>query len=256
MADTPQHEPTMEEILASIRKIISEDSNAKPAVEAESPAPAPVEEPALIEDPAPAAEPDEPMTDVLELTEVVEESPATASEPKIPEDDIDFATVQEDEPAPAAATGTTALEEAPKDPEETAPFAIHDEEVENPVPLTEPSDAEHTETDESLFSDKSREALDDAISGIDQAIEETPPKEPGAPIPPGGEQELGAIILGAVRAKIDPTVTKWLDDNCEALVVHLKPIIREWLDENFPALLADAVRDEVSRAVKLRGIKH
>ena len=31
MASSPQHEPTMEEILASIRKIISEDSTEAPA---------------------------------------------------------------------------------------------------------------------------------------------------------------------------------------------------------------------------------
>ena len=35
----PQHEPTMEEILASIRKIISEDAPESPAIEASAPAP-------------------------------------------------------------------------------------------------------------------------------------------------------------------------------------------------------------------------
>ncbi len=64
MASSPQHEPTMEEILASIRKIISEDSS--------EPVPATV-----------VAAPAE--TDVLELThEVQDELPApvvTAAEP-------------------------------------------------------------------------------------------------------------------------------------------------------------------------------
>src|ERR1700685_1438846 len=59
MASNPQHEPTMEEILASIRKIISEDS-AEPA----APQPAAAAKP--------AAEPD----DVLELTQEVREEPA------------------------------------------------------------------------------------------------------------------------------------------------------------------------------------
>jgi cell pole-organizing protein PopZ len=57
-----QHEPTMEEILASIRKIISEDAPADAA-----PNPAPVEEP-----------------EVLELTEEVVEKPA---------DDVSFPAV-------------------------------------------------------------------------------------------------------------------------------------------------------------------
>lgn len=63
MASSPQHEPTMEEILASIRKIISEDSPETAA-------------------PPPAA----PEADVLELTqEMPEEStPARAATPAMP----------------------------------------------------------------------------------------------------------------------------------------------------------------------------
>jgi cell pole-organizing protein PopZ len=67
MASSPQHEPTMEEILASIRKIISEDSTeapaaaeAPPAVVATAPAPAPVAAP------APVKEADD---DIMELTD-------------------------------------------------------------------------------------------------------------------------------------------------------------------------------------------
>jgi cell pole-organizing protein PopZ len=55
---SPQHEPTMEEILASIRKIISEDAPA------DAP-PAPADEPA----------PFQPQPDVLELTQEVVETP-------------------------------------------------------------------------------------------------------------------------------------------------------------------------------------
>ena len=62
---SPQHEPTMEEILASIRKIISEDSSepqpAQPQVAQPQPMQPPVSE--LHE------------ADVLELTHEVEEEP-------------------------------------------------------------------------------------------------------------------------------------------------------------------------------------
>src|SRR5258705_6039127 len=67
----PQHEPTMEEILASIRKIISEDQTdgAKPAAE-----PTPVR--------AAAAEAQPHMeSDVLELTEEVHEEEAVGETP-------------------------------------------------------------------------------------------------------------------------------------------------------------------------------
>ena len=59
----PQHEPTMEEILASIRKIISEDQTegAKPA-----------EEPTPVRAAAAEAQP-HVESDVLELTEEVQE---------------------------------------------------------------------------------------------------------------------------------------------------------------------------------------
>ncbi len=89
---SPQHEPTMEEILASIRKIISEDSP-----EAQS-APAQPAVQALAE-----AEPE-----VLELTQEVHEEPAPAPvmaappQPVVaPHDDVIFQTVEEPKPAPA-----------------------------------------------------------------------------------------------------------------------------------------------------------
>ncbi len=90
-----QGEPSMEEILASIRRIISEDGEPAKPVTAPAPvtvtapvaAPAPVVAPsppvAAASAPAPAPIPPAPvlpMSDVLELTEVVEE-PAPAPKP-------------------------------------------------------------------------------------------------------------------------------------------------------------------------------
>jgi uncharacterized protein len=95
MASNAQHEPTMEEILASIRKIISEDSTeAAPAATSVAPA-------------APAAH----EADVLELTqEVPEEAPpppkpepvrVAAPPPAKPENDLVFETIEEPAPTPA-----------------------------------------------------------------------------------------------------------------------------------------------------------
>ncbi len=90
MPSSPQHEPTMEEILASIRKIISEDSSeAQPAPAAEArPAPAPA--------PAPVE------ADVLELTQEIQDEapqPAPMPEPEPvappPENDVVFETIEE-----------------------------------------------------------------------------------------------------------------------------------------------------------------
>ena len=93
---SPQHEPTMEEILASIRKIISEDAPAGEAAPAAAPAGA-----------APMAMPD---NDVLELTQEVPESlpvQPMAYEPPKPENDIVFETVEE------TVTQAPAVPEAP-----------------------------------------------------------------------------------------------------------------------------------------------
>ncbi len=94
---TTQGEPSMEEILASIRRIISEDGDpaksvAPPTAPAAAPAPAPV--PAAPEPPpaprvaappppppAPPKAPEPVIDDVLELTEVVEEELAPPPAP-------------------------------------------------------------------------------------------------------------------------------------------------------------------------------
>jgi cell pole-organizing protein PopZ len=78
----PQHEPTMEEILASIRKIISEDApeGGAPAEAAAPapPAPAPAAPAAIV--PEPPAPPAPVYEDVLELTEEIQAAPEPVEE--------------------------------------------------------------------------------------------------------------------------------------------------------------------------------
>jgi hypothetical protein len=84
----------MEEILASIRRIISEDD--APAAEAEA-APEPAPEPPLASAPEPEPEPEAaPAEDVLELTDRVETPAETVG-------DIDAYEPPKPEPAPVAA---------------------------------------------------------------------------------------------------------------------------------------------------------
>jgi len=99
MAEQSAHEPTMEEILASIRRIISEDDAPEDGEAKAEPAPEPVAEAPAFEE-APEVE-DEPEDDVLELTETYEAPQASVSigdlEVYEPEPEI----VPEPEPAPA-----------------------------------------------------------------------------------------------------------------------------------------------------------
>jgi hypothetical protein len=191
----------MEEILASIRKIISEDS-------AETPPSAPV---------TPHAE-----ADVLELTQEVEEAPpparpepvrAAPPSPK-PENDVMFETIEEPKPVPAV-------------------------------------------SNDDIFSDKTRHAMDETFAKIPAAV--APPAPVAAAparamsLPEGSSVE--AVFERAVAGAFDPVLHNWMDANKADLLAAVKPLIREWMDEHFPALLEGAVRNEVERVVKARGGK-
>ena len=211
---SPQHEPTMEEILASIRKIISEDA---PAGEA-----APVAAGAT-----PMAMPD---NDVLELTQEVPESlpvqpmapQPMAYEPPKPENDIVFETVEE------------TVTQAPAVPE-TPAFS---------------SSSAH----EGIFSDQTRKAMDDAFASIPQEPAPTPaPRAAVAPLAPIDGSTVENVFERAVRESFEPVLQKYIADNSGAVIERMKPLIREWMDEHFPPLLEGAVRAEVERVVKARG---
>jgi hypothetical protein len=123
MSDTNTPEPTMEEILASIRRIISEDEPAAeaPPVHAPEPEPAPV-----VHAPAPEPEPvAAEQDDVLELTQIAPEpetrplethgdievhpsAAAPAPPPVAPAPAPPLAPVAEDEPLMSHSTATSA----------------------------------------------------------------------------------------------------------------------------------------------------
>lgn len=212
---TPQHEPTMEEILASIRKIISEDGPeaAAPAEAAAPPPPAPAPAAASVEM-APAPQP--VHDDVLELTNEVEEAPPPPM------------------PAPAAP--------APE------PEDLVFESVEPPAAPQNHSDifSDHTrKAMEDTFASMDEEEQEEPPAPIRHA----------APIAPVEGSTVENVFERAVRESFEPVLVKYLSDNSDAVISRMKPLIREWMDEHFPALLEGAVRAEVERVVKARGAK-
>lgn len=197
---TPQHEPTMEEILASIRKIISEDAPEQSAADTAE----------LADD-----------GDVLELTEEISSAPD--HEPVLE-------LVPESQPEPVAA------------PEQTiAENDVVFEDLEEPI-VTEAESSD-------IFSDKTRSALDDAFASLDEQDIAAP--QPAYVMPEG--DSVQAAFERAVRSGLEPLLRQHLDANTGALIDQMKPLIRDWMDEHFPSLLENAVRTEVSRAVKARG---
>jgi len=108
MADSRNdQEPTMEEILASIRRIISEDDAEEAARGPEEAAP----------------EPEEPEDDVFELTEVMEEftgdEPQEELEPEQEPEPVSIA-FDEEEPVPELEVEAQLAEETQMDEEEEA----------------------------------------------------------------------------------------------------------------------------------------
>lgn len=220
---SPQHEPTMEEILASIRKIISEDSN--------EPQPAPQVH-AQVVTPPPA--PPQPVheADVLELTQEVEEEPAPAPIAPPP-------------PAPV-------MEAAPPPPPAPEPVRPADDIVfesieDEPVSHTAAAPSHSTED---LVSDKARSAIDDALSGLDFGHDEGP--EHAAPVAPIDGHSVEGVFDRAIRETFDPVLRQWLHDQADVIVERMKPAIREWMEDHLPAMLKGAVEAEVARAVRAR----
>lgn len=201
MASSQQHEPTMEEILASIRKIISEDAPEQSAPAVATATPAPVVK---------AAEPEE-EAEVLELTQEIHEEPAPKAAAPAPKDDVVFEPIQE-------------------------------------TPVSAPA------SNDSIFSDKTRKAIDDTFSNIDVPAE-APRAKPSAAasFSPVDGNSVEAVFERAVRDAVGPHIDQWLDGRKDDLMTAMRPLIREWMDDHFPALLEGAVRDEVARAVKARG---
>lgn len=179
--ENAEQEPTMEEILASIRRIINEDDEEKPAEAEASPEPEPEPEPEMAAEPEPAPEPEpEPEPEALELTERVEEEP----EPE-PEPEPEMAAEPEPEPEPAP---------APEDD-----LMILDREEDAPEPAMAQAEDEDNLVDEAPAS---------AAAGMFAALSEN--------LRVSSDQ--GQTLEGIVRELMRPMLKQWLDENLPTIV--------------------------------------
>jgi cell pole-organizing protein PopZ len=219
----------MEEILASIRKIISEDSTDTPA--------APV---------VAAAAPAE--ADVLDLTQEIHDEPP-APEP----------VIVAPPPTPVIAAAAPPAPEPVAAPEEPEPAVIENDvvfqtiEEESPVSEAQGTAAPH----EGIFSDKTRKALEDSFASIpDQrpapVAAAAEPEPAAAPAPAADGSSVQDVFEKAVRDSFEPVLHKWLGEHSDDVIDKLKPLVRQWMDDHFPALLEGAVRAEVERVARAR----
>ncbi|HSC19498.1 MAG TPA: DUF2497 domain-containing protein [Rhizomicrobium sp.] len=213
----------MEEILASIRKIIAEDTNEPP--------------------PPPKQE-----ARILELTQEVHQEPPQTQVAPPP-------------PPPPPAREETELSAAFVEPElvsmTSAPSGSVDAESE---PSTSTNEDTHVSSSaqalshEGIFSDSTRQAIEQTFAGLDQVnVQRASEARPTASFAPVEGNSIEAVFERAVRASVDPGLQQWMDHHHDELLHAVKPLLRDWMDEHFPALLEGAVREEVARIIRARG---
>jgi cell pole-organizing protein PopZ len=186
----------MEEILASIRKIISEDSpetpaEPAPAMELQQVAPTPA---------APAPRPAE--TDVLELTQEVVETPAPAPIPQpVPADDIVFENV-----APAPPAHNDIFSEQTRKALDDAFASIPDDEPAPVRPAYAPLAPVDGNSVETVFERAVRESFEPVLQkyladNSTAVIERMKPL-----IREWMDQHFPALLEGAVRTEVERVV--------------------------------------------------
>lgn len=182
-------EPSMEEILASIRRIIADDDGARTKAPEPKPAepklavvpPVNVVEPAPVQFQAPAPELEPETVDILDLTESMEAHSSGESFHKVEGGtDIVFAAPEPDSDAMAGAMPPTVAEARRQFSRET-------------------------EADRSLLSDATTTAVDSAFNSLAQTV----------------LVQNAQTLDGLVREMLRPMLKVWLDDNLPGMVERM-----------------------------------
>jgi hypothetical protein len=227
----------MEEILASIRRIIADDE-AKPV--AEKPA-APAAAPAKPEKPvaaAPAPAPAPPPAAAKPAPPPPPAAPAPAPAASNSQDDIDALLNGLDE-------ATSADEIRPAPLLEAEVFELTDEMAVVTPPPPQPSFQKVEPEDDLEFTEAAK-------APPRQGAFEPPPFESAAPQP----QMLSRSTVSAVESAFNTLAHTVLSNNArtlEDLVKEmLRPMLKSWLDDNLPGLVERIVKAEIERVSRGR----
>ncbi|WP_187436617.1 PopZ family protein [Bradyrhizobium rifense] len=242
-------EPSMEEILASIRRIIADDEAKPPPAEAARPAPAP----AAPKPPAMADIPPSKVAPAKPAAEKPEPPPAAKPAPPPP-------------PAPAADAGPNNQDDidallAGLDTATAAP------EIRAPEPEPEPEPDVLELTDEMAMDPEPTPAPPPPTfrrvePRDDLEFAEAPPPRPtpapsyapvdfdAPPLPPQ-QPILAQSTVSAVESAFNSLAHTVLSSNArtlEDLVKEmLRPMLKSWLDDNLPGLVERIVKAEIER---------
>jgi len=238
-------EPSMEEILASIRRIIADDDGVKPSAKPEAKAPevrAPEVKAPEVKTPEvkPAAKAPPPPPFAVKAPPPPPK-PAPAPPPAaMKQDDIDAMLAGLDEapapaPVPSAAPGPevdvlelTEAMQAPAAPAfrkiDGSQDVVFDED-EEPEPAPRPRAAD-------------------------------PPSRASAPPPPMAEHIISSATAAAVDSAFNALAHTVLVQNAKTLEdlvkEMLRPMLQHWLDNNLPTLVERLVRQEIERVARGR----
>jgi uncharacterized protein len=226
-------EPSMEEILASIRRIIADDDVSKPAKAPEAAAPPKPPAGAVPSRPTPPAPPSKSATPppVPAKSAATPAMPAPAPSAANSQDEIDAMLAELDDPPKAAAKPTASQPAAPPadvlDLTEamTAPAAPA-----TPPPGPAPSFRTIDGTSDVVFSNKPEPPPDRAlisnqtIAAVDSAF-----------------NTLAHTVIGQNARTLEDLVREML-----------RPMLKSWLDDNLPSMVERIVRAEIERVSRGR----
>lgn len=238
-------EPSMEEILASIRRIIADDE-AKPAA-AEKPvaaAPPPKIEPPVQPKPAMKSPPPAPPPSAAKAA-----APAPKPAPAAPaaaagnsQDDIDSLLASLDE-------ATQPSEVRPPQPDGDVFELTDDMALPQPaaVPPAAPSFRKVEPEDDVEFTDPSGRTR----APVQDEVREPPPMDTAAIQP-----IVSGTTMRAVESAFNSLANTVLSNNArtlEDLVKEmLRPMLKNWLDDNLPGLVERIVKAEIERVSRGR----
>jgi cell pole-organizing protein PopZ len=238
------HEPSMEEILASIRRIIADDDPAKPAAHqptAATPSPVPPMPPRHQTSSRAAAPASELMMDQQQIDNMLAGLDAKQAEPsQEPEEVLDLTEQMAAPPETEASSFQTIdgqndvfFADAPLEPLR----AVEEPRVaEEPQAVEEPRAAEES----SIAED------------IQWQSAPPPPPPPSEPEPRLMSTTTSAAVDSAFNA-LAQTVLIQNARTLEDLVREmLRPMLKSWLDDNLPGMVERIVRHEIERVSRGR----
>ena len=240
-----QQEPSMEEILASIRRIISEDADEETAA-------APEEAAAEFGAPEAPAEPEPEVAEVAEEEEVLE----LTDEEQVLEltdevqDDGTVVNLNTGEEVPEDDAPDEVFEEPQAEDEEEVELEMLDsdesteepeENIAEPEPEPEPQPQPEAEPEPvSIAEPEPVDAL--AAEAADRLVSENPAMNSVASL------SALAAAVDTHRRAVDPSIgPRTIEDLVKDV---MRPMIREWLDDNLPSLVERMVGREIERLTR------